>query len=217
MVRSLLSNPELLILDEPLGALDYRSKQEILPYIERIPEQLDIPVIYVSHDIKEVLRLAEHIVIIDRGKIVETGKIEDLCTTQPLLTQQEGASFILQGEINRVIEDDKLIQVNCDQIDIYFSDQSSTGKYMPGQRVRILIHAKDVSLCLSVPNDSSILNCVPVVINKIEENQNGKLCVTARLGEQVIVSIISHRSARVLNIEAGMKMYAQFKATAMIK
>ncbi len=216
-VRALLSEPDLLILDEPLAALDYKSRQEIIPYIECIPEQLSIPVIYVSHDIKEVLRLAEYIVIIDLGKIVATGDISELCINQPLLTQQQGASFILHGNVEKIIESDQLVKVNCDKTAIYFSDTSSGRNLNPGQNVKILIHAKDVSLCLKPPADSSILNCISITIEKIEKNSSGKLLVFSSIGSQTIVATISHRSARLLNVETGKKMYAQFKATAMIK
>ncbi|HED34451.1 MAG TPA: molybdenum ABC transporter ATP-binding protein [Gammaproteobacteria bacterium] len=217
MVRALLSEPDLLILDEPLAALDYKSRQEIIPYIEGIAKRLSIPIIYVSHDIREVLRLAEHIVIIDQGKIVDTGNISELCINQPLLTQQEGASFILHGSIKEIIADDQLIQVNCEKKSIYFSDRNSGNNLILGQDVKILIHAKDVSLCLKPPADSSILNCIPVTIEKIEENSSGKLLVFSSIGSQTIVAAISHRSARLLNVKSGEKMYAQFKATAMIK
>lgn len=217
MVRALLTNPDLLILDEPLAALDYKSRQEIIPFIERIPEQLSIPVIYVSHDIKEVLRLAQYIVVIDQGKIIDTGEIAALCVKQPLLTQQEGASFILEGQVTDIIEDDRLIQVNCDQASIYFSDLNAGKNIKREQNVRVLVHAKDVSLCLAPPVDSSILNCVPVTVVSLGTDAKGKLLVQARLGEQTIIAVISHRSAQRLNVKAGEKMYAQFKATAMIK
>lgn len=217
MVRALLANPELLILDEPLAALDYQSRQELLPFIECIHKELSIPVIYVSHDIKEVLRLADYVVVMGQGKVIDQGEIEDLCISQPLLTQQEGASFILQGKVSKIIEEDKLVQVSCGETEIYIADQNMQLQ----QALRILIHAKDVSLCLSPPDDSSILNCVAVRVEDVHTDVNGKLRVIARIkagnDEQIIVSMISHRSARLLQVEKGRELYAQFKATAMIK
>lgn len=213
MVRALLSNPELLILDEPLAALDYTSRQELLPFLENIHKELTIPIIYVSHDIKEVLRLADYIVLINQGRVVAQGDIAELCITQPLLTQAEGASFILQGVVKKIIGEDRLAQVQCNQVELLITGQTM----QVGKSVRILIHARDVSLCLTPPHDSSILNCVPVTVEAIREDHNGKLQVLAELGGQTIVAMISHRSAKQLNVEPGRKMYAQFKATAMIK
>jgi len=212
MVRALLSQPQLLILDEPLAALDYPSRQELLPYIEQVHKELAIPVIYVSHDIKEVLRLADYIVVMDKGKIIDQGDIANLCINQPLLTQQEGASFILEGRVSEIIEEDKLVKIDCGE------DILITAEKMPlEQNVRILIHARDVSLCLTPPVDSSILNCIAVSIEELQTDKNAKLRVLAKLGEQTIVAVISHRSAKLLNVVKGQKMYAQFKATALIK
>lgn len=213
MVRALLSNPELLILDEPLAALDFASRQELLPYIEAIHQELTIPVIYVSHDIKEVLRLADYLVVINQGKVVDQGDIADLCIKQPLLTQAEGASFILQGVVHKLYGEDKLAQVQCGGVPLLITGQD----LKLGSQVRILIHAQDVSLCLTPPDDSSILNCVPVRVESVSENANGKLQVLAMLGEQKLVAMISHRSAKHLEIKPGRELFAQFKATAMIK
>ncbi len=212
MVRALLSDPELLILDEPLAALDYQSRQELLPYIESIHKSLNIPLIYVSHDIKEVLRLADYIVVMDKGRIIDQGDIADLCLTQPLLTQQEGASFILQGQVSKIIEEDKLVQINCGEKLLITAENMQLD-----QQVRVLIHARDVSLCLSPPEDCSILNCIPICIEELQTDKNGKLRVLAKMAGQTIVSMISHRSAKQLKVEKNRKMYAQFKATAMIK
>ncbi len=212
IVRALLSQPELLMLDEPLSALDYQSRQELLPYIECIHKELNIPVIYVSHDIKEVLRLADYIVVMDKGVVIDQGDISDLCITQPLLTQEEGASFILQGIISKIIKEDKLVEVDCGE-KILITAENMQLK----QKIRILIHAREVSLCLSKPEDSSILNCIPVLIDELQADRNGTLRVMAKMGGQIVVLLISHRSADQLKVKKGKRMYAQFKATAIIK
>ena len=213
MVRALLSSPDLLIMDEPLAALDYTSRQELLPYIETIHNELTIPVLYVSHDIKEVLRLADYIVLMDRGSVVAQGELSELCISQPLLTQAEGSSFILQGNVDVVYRDEKLLSVKCEHKTILITGDG----FKTGDELRVLIHAKDVSLCITPPADSSILNCVPVVIDSIVENAHGKFQVYAKLGEQIVVAMISQRSCNALDIKAGKQVYAQFKATAMIK
>ena len=212
MVRAILSQPELLILDEPLSALDYQSRQNLLPYIEHIHKELDIPIIYVSHDIKEVLRLADYIVVMNKGVVIDQGDIAKLCITQPLLTQSEGASFILEGEVSDVYTDEKLVKIHCGE-DILITAENM----QIGQKTRVLIHARDVSLSLSPPKDSSILNCIAVTIDELQTDHNGKLRVIAKNSGQTIVSLISHRSAHQLQVEKGREMYAQFKATAMIK
>jgi len=213
MVRALMSRPDLLILDEPLAALDYQSRQELLPYIECIHQELTIPLIYVSHDIKEVLRLADYIVVIDQGNILDKGDIEDLCIKQPLMTQSEGASFILKGTVTQVFNEEGLVEINTGSEKLLVTDNKLELK----QQVRVLIYAREVSLCLNPPANSSILNCVPIEIENIVDDVNGKLRVDASMDKQKIVAMISKRSARQLKLKDGSRAFAQFKATAMIK
>lgn len=213
LARAILSKPRLLILDEPLSALDYASKQELLPYLQTICKTYDLPIIYVSHDLKEVLQLGDSIVLMENGKVVDKGDLVDLCVTQPLLTEQEGASFILKGEVLKVNEEEKISTVNCQGSELYLSGTLLS----ENQQVRILVHATDVSLSLNKVENSSILNILPVEVSKIHKEKNGKHVVECLLGKTKILSIISIRSLYKLNIKQGLKLFAQFKATAMVK
>jgi len=213
LARAILCNPELLLLDEPMSALDYTSKQELLPYLESIHQDLTIPVIYVSHDLQEVLRLGDQIVVINDGKIIDQGDLVDLCVSQPLLTQAEGKSFILQGTVSHNDIEQNISTVLCNDHNILIS-----GPLLPmDQSVRILVHAKDVSLSLSNNSDTSILNILPVTINKIHIPENGKQLVECLLSTKPILTLLSIRSVSKLELKPGKKVYAQFKATAMIK
>lgn len=213
LARAILSSPRLLILDEPLSALDYASKQELLPYLQTICKEFSIPVIYVSHDLKEVLQLGDSIVLMENGKVVDKGDLVDLCVTQPLLTEQEGASFILKGEVLKVNEEEKISTVNCQGFELYLSGMLLT----ENQQTRILVHAKDVSLTLDKAENSSILNILPVEVSKIHQEKKGKHVIECLLGQTKILSVISIRSLHKLNIKQGLKLFAQFKATAMVK
>jgi len=213
LARVILSKPRLLILDEPLSALDYASKQELLPYLQTMCKEFSIPIIYVSHDLKEVLQLGDSIVLIENGKVVDKGDLVELCVTQPLLTQQEGASFILKGEVLKVNEEEKISTVNCEGYELYLSGMLLTEK----QQARILVHAKDVSLTLDKAEHSSILNILPVEVSKIHQEKSGKHLIECLLGKTKILSVISIRSLHKLKIKQGSKLFAQFKATAMVK
>ena len=213
LARALLSNPQLLILDEPLSALDHASKHELLPYLERIHQELTIPVIYVSHDLTEVLQLGDYIIVIDNGKIIDHGDLVELCVTQPLLTQTEGASFILHGCVTDIDDTHHISTVHCEGYDVLLS-----GKLLTiDQDVRVLVHAKDVSLCLAHADDSSILNILPVTINHIHEAKHGKHLVECMLNETRILAMLSIRSVENLGLEIGKEVFAQFKATAMVR
>ena len=213
LARAILSQPHLLILDEPLSALDYASKQDLLPYLQSIYKEFSIPVIYVSHDLKEVLQLGDNIVLMEKGKIVEQGDLANLCVKQPLLTRQEGASFIVQGEVVKLDQEEKISTVNCEGFELHLSGNILTEK----QQVRILVHAKDVSLTLDKAENSSILNILPVTVNKIHQEKNGKHLIESLLGKTKILSVISIRSLHKLKIKQDSKLFAQFKATVMVK
>jgi molybdate transport system ATP-binding protein len=213
LARSILSNPRLLILDEPMSALDYSAKQELFPYIECIHKELTIPVIYVSHDLKEVLQLGDYILIMDNGRITDHGDIVELCVTQPLLTQGEGASFILQGKVIDIDETQSITTVDCKNHKLLLS-----GKTLAmNQQVRILAHAKDVSLSLSHVCDSSILNILEADISQVHDPKNGKQLVELNIGDTKIVSMLSIRSVKHLDLKPGIKVFAQLKATAVVR
>lgn len=213
LARAILSKPNLLVLDEPLSALDYVSKQELLPYLQTLCVDYSLPIIYVTHDLKEVLQLGDNIVLMEKGKVIDKGDLVELCVEQPLLTEQEGASFILKGEVLKVSEKEKISTVYCHGFELYLSGMLLTEK----QQARILVHAKDVSLTLDKAENSSILNILPVTVNKIHKEKKGKHIIECLLGETKILSVISIRSLHKLNIKQGLKLFAQFKATAMVK
>lgn len=221
MVRALLSSPDLLVMDEPLAALDYNSRQQLLPYIESIHQQLTIPVLYVSHDIKEVLRLADYIVLMQQGKTIAQGELAELCVSQPLLTRAEGPSFILQGQVSALLADEGLLQMQCGEHELLIaapSDNKSAAQSVKiGDSLRVLLYAKDVSLCLAPADNSSILNIVTVRIDEIKQQDKGKQLLLCSLGQQRLLATISQRSCNNLQLEVGKQLYAQFKATAMIK
>lgn len=213
LARALLCNPKLLLLDEPLSALDFNAKQELIPYLESIHKDLTIPVIYVSHDLQEVLRLGDQIVVINEGKIIDQGDIADLCINQPLLTQAEGRSFILCGTVSHHDAEENISTVQCNGHTVLIS-----GSLLPMDKsVRILVHARDVSLSLSHNTDTSILNILAVTIHRVYQPENGKQLVECILGITTILALLSIRSVKKLELMPGKQLYAQFKATAILK
>ena len=211
--RALLSNPQLLILDEPLSALDQTAKQELLPYLESIHKELTIPVIYVSHDLSEVLQLGDYMLMMDRGKVIDHGNLVDLCVTQPLLTQSEGASFILQGSVMSTDGQHCISIVQCKDHPLIISGKLLTA----GQQVRILVHAKDVSISLSHARDSSILNIIPAKIHKVHAPNNGKQLVECLTGTTHMLAMLSIRSVENLKLVPGVSVFVQIKATAIVR
>lgn len=213
LARALLSNPQLLILDEPLSALDQAAKQELLPYLESIHREHTIPVIYVSHDLREVLQLGDYMLVMNQGAVVDHGNLVDLCVSQPLLTQAEGASFILQGSVMSTDGKHFISTVQCKDHQLIISGKLLTA----GQQVRILVHAKDVSISLSHANDSSILNIIPATINKVHTPKNGKQLVECLTGSTRMLAMLSIRSVENLKLSQGVEVFVQIKATAVVR
>lgn len=216
--RALLSAPCALLMDEPLSALDRMTKDEILPYFERLHEQLSVPIVYVSHDFAEVQRLADTLVLLDRGKVVASGPLADLQTdpTLPLLSAQE-ASVVLEGRIAAFDERYALTEFSIPGGRFVVPGLHGTA----GERRRLSIAASDVSLARSAPSDSTILNCLPARIVTIDSGtQAPQVNVILALGsgksETRITARITRKSLDHLRLAEGETVFAQVKSVALV-
>lgn len=212
IARALLSSPELLLLDEPLSALDTATKKEILPFLEELKDSLNLPMIYVTHAPAEVERLADRVVFLQQGRVdkVET-LAEALSRADSPLFADEGVSSVLLAQVETLQAGDGLscLCPSGSQCQLWLPEVAHAGNY----RVRIM--AKDVGLSLSPPQDSSLLNVLKVTIERIEVNEQSAL-LTLRLGGQTLFAQISLRSLRQLRLSAGMQVYALIKAMALV-
>ncbi len=212
IARALLSSPELLLLDEPLSALDTATKKEILPFLEELKDSLNLPMIYVTHAPAEVERLADRVVFLQQGRVdkVET-LAEALSRADSPLFADEGVSSVLLAQVETLQAGDGLscLCPSGSQCQLWLPEVAHAGNY----RVRIM--AKDVGLSLSPPQDSSLLNVLKVIIERIEVNEQSAL-LTLRLGEQTLFAQISLRSLRQLRLSVGMQVYALIKAMALV-
>lgn len=214
--RALLSQPRLLLMDEPLAALDRFSKEDILPYLERLHDSLSIPVLYVSHDISEVERLADHLILMNTGTIQAAGPLSKLLAAPELpLARMPEAAMVLDGEIAGFDANYGLTEVKLDVGQLLISGNS--GK--PGTRRRIKVLATDVSLGRHPPVDTSILNSLPARVLAHEFTQPHQVTVFIALGEQgegdSLLARISHKSWDALGLRSGDLVYARIKAVTL--
>ncbi len=220
IAQTLLTSPRLLLMDEPLTGLDADSKAEIIPTLERLHESLKIPVLYVSHSLDEVARLADHIVLMDHGRVVDAGPfIKMVNTLDSPLSRMADAESIIEATVDSHDGEYKLTQ-------LAFSGGilSTAGNALPvGHPVRVRIMARDVSLALHKPTGTSILNILPATIVSIREDQPGRIMVQLNLNannnsnvDTHILSRITHKSASVLDIAPGKNLFAQVKSVALI-
>jgi len=217
--RALLSQPRLLLMDEPLAALDRFTKEEILPYLETLHEALSIPIIYVSHDLAELERLADTLVLFDRGRVRAVGPLTELEADPSLpLLQGPEAAVTLAGRIAAIDEDYALT---------HFAVNGGT-LVVPGriggigQQRRLRIRASDVSFARVRPVDTTILNCLPARVRAITPQADGRaqVNVVAALGDDgsgaEIISRITRKSRDALALEPGERIFVQIKSVALL-
>jgi len=214
IARALLSSPQLLLMDEPLAALDLQSKQEILPYLERLHEELSMPMLYVSHSPNEVARLADHLIIIEHGKVHAAGPLMELYRRMDLAKERgQEADSIIHATI---AEHDEQFQLSyMDFSGGRFS--ISRLPFAPGHENRLRVLANDVSITLQAQHDTSILNIFPAEVLSLEEEGNSKMLVSLDLSGTPLLARITRKSAQHLALTPGKKVYAQIKAVALVE
>ena len=214
IARALLIQPRILLMDEPLAALDNARKQEILPYLERLHNSFDIPILYVSHSMDEVARLADHVVVLHEGKVSAQGNLTQVFSRMdsPVQFTQE-SGVILQGNITEKDPQWNLMSVTFSGGKLWLHD-SGEALHEP---VRIRILARDLSLAINNHNDTSILNRIEVEVLEIAPGPNNAMAmVRLKAGEDYLIARVTHRSVSHLKIEPGKKLLAQIKSVAIV-
>ena len=213
IARALALSPEILLMDEPLAALDSARKQEIMPYLESINAELEIPVLYVSHSAEEVARLARQIVLIENGRIEAQGETSTILTRLDLSFAQnhDAAAYI----DTHVISYDP--QYGLCELAFSGGKLSIAADHLSvGQNVLVRVAARDVSLTLIQQQDTSILNIFPVVVDEIGNPEGAQLTVRLQAGATSILSRITRKSAAMLSLRVGSQVFAQLKSVALI-
>ena len=214
IARALLTSPRLLLMDEPLSALDSASKREILPYLERLHGELDIPVIYVSHSLDEVVRLADQLVLMEQGCIIASGALNDILGRLDLPTAHlDDAGSMIEAGV--AVHDE---QYHLTRLD--FSGGSlwvSKVERAIGSKVRARVLARDVSIATAMPQGSSISNILAARIDEIRDEGPDRVNLRISVGGgQLLLSRITRRSRDQLGLTTGMEVFAQVKSVALI-
>ncbi|QIK38565.1 molybdenum ABC transporter ATP-binding protein [Caldichromatium japonicum] len=214
IARALLTSPRLLLMDEPLAALDHARKEEILPYLEQLHEELKIPLLYVSHAPDEVARLADYIVVMDNGRALASGPLtETLARLDLPIRLGEDAGVVLDAVVAEHDAKWHLAGVDFSGGRLWVRDKGiETGRHV---RVRIL--ARDVSLARAKVEGTSIVNAVAATVTAIGDDAHPALClVRLDCGGQPLLARLTRRSAAALELAAGCAVWAQIKAVALV-
>ena len=213
IARALALNPEILLMDEPLASLDFKRKQEILPFLSRLHQQLDIPVLYVTHSQQEVAQLADHLVIMDEGRALASGALAETQSRLDVpLAQDREAAAVWQATVAEHEADYHLTRV-----DFAGGSLSLPAVDAPvGTLLRVQIYARDVSIALEAPTATSILNVLPATVTGIANGCDSRTVLQVRVGDQALLAHITRKSALMLGLQIGMAVYVQIKGTSIL-
>ncbi|MDA8254190.1 MAG: molybdenum ABC transporter ATP-binding protein [Betaproteobacteria bacterium] len=213
IARALLVSPDLLLMDEPLAALDLASKGEILPYLERLHDELSIPVLYVSHSPDEVARLADYMVLMEKGRSLASGPLKDMLARLDIpLAHGDEAGVVIDMVVGEHDETYHLTRLDFAGGGISVARQP----HALGHRMRLRIHARDVSLALERHSDSSILNILPARVVEVADENPAQVVVRLDAEGVPLLARITRKSSALLGLEPGMAVFAQVKSVALL-
>ena len=213
IARALATSPRILLMDEPLAALDARRKADILPYLEKLHAELDIPVLYVSHALDEVARLADHLVLLEAGRVTASGPTSELMTRLDLpLAHGDCAGAVLTATV-----------ISHDPAD-HLTTASFCGGHLSvpmqdaniGSPLKIRVQARDVSLTLDRQTGTSIINILNATVTALSPDSPGQEMVALDAGGCPLLARVTTRSVHTLGLTPGRALYAQIKGVAIL-
>jgi molybdate transport system ATP-binding protein len=211
--RALLASPRLLLMDEPLAALDAQRKNEIMQYIELLNEELHIPIVYVTHSIDEIVRLADNVVVMADGTVVASGKVSEVMGRPELRARTgrfEGGAVI---EAKVAAHD---LQYDLTRLTFAGGELIAGGvDALIGERVRVRVRARDVAIALAPPADISVLNVLRGTIAAISSDSGPSANVRIDMGEVTLMARVTRLSVERLRLQVGLQVYALVKAISL--
>ena len=221
IARALATSPRLLLMDEPLAALDAGRKAEILPYLERLHRDLALPIVLVTHAIDEVARLADHLVLLDAGRVRAAGSVALVLSQEDLpWVRPDEAGVVIEANVCARDADYGLLQLDFPGGRLWVGESAA----QVGDRVRARVLARDVSVTRQIPRETSVLNILPVVLERLQADRS-----TALLSLQVsadassfgvqgvrLLARITRKSCEGLALQPGDRLHAQIKGVALM-
>jgi molybdate transport system ATP-binding protein len=214
IARALATRPKLLLLDEPLASLDIARRKEVLPWLERLHQALRIPMLYVTHSMDELVRLADHVVVLERGTVQGSGAISQVLGSHDTARfLGDEAALVTVGQITGKNVQDQTVQVSFGGNHVWVPDHALS----VGQTVRMRILAQEVSISLTKHEDTTIQHCLQGVIEAIETNVHpSQALLRVRCGQDTILSLVPQQSLSQLRLTVGLSVWCQIKSILLI-
>ena len=215
LARALLAGPRLLLMDEPLASLDAARKAEVLPYLERLRDELAVPAIYVSHSIDEVSRLARHVVLLEGGRVIASGPAGETLTRLDLpMARMDDAGVVVDARVAEHDDVDSLPRLDVGGASLWVGRLDRPA----GATARVRVLARDVSLAREPPGRTSILNVLPGTIEDLSDDGPGRVSVRIAIGADAVpvLARITRKSRDALDLRRGVSVHAMVKSVAIV-
>jgi molybdate transport system ATP-binding protein len=210
IAAALLRSPDLVLMDEPLASLDRKRKDELLPYFDRLHDDLSVPLIYVSHDIEEISRLSDHLVLLDGGNVAASGDLFEVISRvdTPVLSGRNAGVVLWARPVDH---EDGLTRFDFGDGEIW-----APGEYEAGRNsMRLRIAAHDVSLTRERPVETTILNVLRAEVEEVHAVDKASALVQLGVGNQFLLAQVTNRSVRRLGLKTGDRVFAQVKSVTV--
>jgi molybdate transport system ATP-binding protein len=211
--RALLSQPRLLLLDEPLAALDEARREEVLPYLETLRDHLSIPMVYVTHDFDEVLRLATHLVLMEAGSVIAEGPVAEMSLDPHLrsIIGRDEVGAIIDGVVLGVDSASNLTRVRVGKGELNVQAKNLA----VGTALRVQLLARDIIVSTRVPEHLSVRNSLAGVVTSIQDDDADSDLVTIDIGGAQILARITKAATRELSLRPGMNVWTPVKSVSL--
>ena len=213
--RALLSDPAILLLDEPLSSLDSARKQEILPWLEHLRDDAELPILYVSHSLDEITRIADTMIVLDQGSVVAQGSLGSVLAQVELdaVTGIDEAGAVLEGVVGAYDDQSGLITVEVSAQSVYVADD----QLQSGHKIRLRIRARDVAISLQIMPKISIRNQLSCVVDAMWDVSASHVELVMKLGDQWLRARLTKAAVTELELKPGTEVVALIKTMALTK
>ena len=216
IARAILSAPQLMLFDEPLNGLDEQHREQILHHLEQLHQHFSVPILYVTHNMEELMRLADRVLVLQQGSLLAQKDISEVLSDLTLpFSRHEQAGAVITAQVHAGEENHHLIQLALGHGGFLWVNSPSLA-HATGEKIRLRIYARDISITRQSASDSSILNILPAKITDIIDLGKGQAILKLHCYQQILLARLTNKSIEQLKLNKGDHVFAQIKGIAIL-